>query len=75
VGPSMLSIVSFETFFPPANDMTFLPLATVIFLAAEASFIASSLPNLREAGTISCAVNFFVSINLEAFSQVVHPFL
>jgi hypothetical protein len=30
---------------------------------------------LREAGTISCAVNFFVSINLEAFSQVVHPFL
>jgi len=75
VGPSMLSRTSLDTFLPPSNDKIFLPLATVIFCAADARATASSRPNLRDAGITSFAVIFCASINLEALSQLVQPFL
>ena len=57
----------------PANSPVFLPLATSIWLADLAMALASFLPSLRLAGTISRASIPLTSRNPDARVQLVHP--
>jgi hypothetical protein len=59
---------------PPANSVTFLPLATMTFDACFASPAASFCASLRLAGTISFASIPLASRNLDARAQDVQPF-
>ena len=75
VFPNMALTASSEVLSFPENSKIFLPLATVSLLAFFRSFNASSLWSLRLAGTVSETSILLASINLEAFVQLVQPFL
>ena len=75
VGPNIAATAVFVTDLSTANSSSFFPLATISLVAALSSFRASVSDNFLLAETRSLTSMLLASKNLDAFTQLVQPFL